>query len=226
MRRNRQVVVGVVAAAVFSVAAAVTWASVIGSAHDFSLEGNDWNTTKTACEVCHTAHNAKNPQLIPLWNHTATEASFTMYKSPTLDATMPADGPFTGSSASKACLSCHDGTVAINSFGGVTNGSVFIDSPQYSGTAKLGKDLSDDHPIAFTYDTALANKDGWLWDPANTTVSDLGGKTIQKAMLTGDKMECSSCHDVHRQKGTSGTSQLMLILPAEGSKLCLTCHNK
>ena len=57
-------------AVVFSVAGAVAWATVIGSAHDFQFES--WNTTQTSCEVCHTAHHAMTPQLIPLWNHQST----------------------------------------------------------------------------------------------------------------------------------------------------------
>ena len=127
------------------------------------------------------------------------------------------------SGVSKACLSCHDGTVAVNSYGGVTNGTVFV-----TGAALFTPDLSTDHPISFLYDKALANNDGFLNDPS-TPVPLMGGQTINAAMLKGGYLECSSCHDVHRQRGTSANDQLMLVISGPqgaGSKLCLTCHIK
>jgi len=124
------------------------------------------------------------------------------------------------SASSKACLSCHDGTVAIDSFGGKT-GTSFI-----GGRDKIGPNLSDDHPVSFTYDTVLATADGTLFDPSTKTVPGLGGKTIAQGMLIGGKIECSSCHDVHKSKGYSPSSAKLLIINNSGSALCLTCHNK
>ena len=217
MRKTR-VLVSVVAAGVGVLSVVgISRATISGSPHDFKDE--TWNTTKDTCGVCHTPHHAVTPQLIPLWSHQSTESSFTPYDSPTLNATDVGQP----SGVSKACLSCHDGSVAINSYNGVT-GSEYVE-----GDALLSTDLSDDHPISFTYDTALANADGFLWDPSTVTVPLMGGKTIKAAMLSGDKLECSSCHDIHKQKGTSSTSQLMLVISGDqgvGSKLCLTCHNK
>lgn len=200
--------------------AATTRATIVGSAHDFTYAPGGWNTMQTLCGVCHVAHNANNPQLIPLWGHQTTSQTFTPYDSPTLNASPKPSQP---GNASKACLSCHDGTVAVNNFGTTTNGSYYV-----TGSALLSPDLSNDHPISFVYDTALATADGFLHDPS-TVVPLLGGKTIAQAMLIGGRMECSSCHDVHKQKGTSATSQQMLLIggPAGvGSKLCLTCHDK
>jgi predicted CXXCH cytochrome family protein len=150
-----------------------------------------------------------------LWNHQTTTATFTPYRSETLDALVgqPA-GP------SKACLSCHDGTVAVNSFGGTTGGE-FI-----SGSGLVGTDLSNDHPISLTYDPALAIADGGLHDPTLKTVPALGGKTIQKAMLTGNQLQCTSCHDVHKSRGDSASDKYSLVVRNDRSQLCLTCHNK
>ena len=207
-----------VAAVVALSGAAISRATIVGSAHDFTYES--WNTSQVLCEVCHAPHNAAKgaAQLIPLWGHQTTGATFTHYSSATLNATV---GDPSG--VSLACLSCHDGTVAINNFGSTSNGTAYV-----TGQAKLEADLSNDHPISFTYDTALANADGYLWDPS-TVVPLLGGKTIAQAMLVGGTVQCSSCHDVHRQKGTSGSSQMLLVISGPsgaGSKLCLTCHNK
>lgn len=189
------------------------WSGLAGSAHDFSSES--WGVPGETCAPCHTPHHAQS-SLIPLWNHETTMATFTLYSSETLDAR-----PEQPSASSKSCLSCHDGTVALNAFGGNV-GSVFIDN----GPANLGTDLSNDHPISFRYDTALALQDGDLFDPAATPVPALEGASIRDGMLVNDYLECSSCHDVHRSKGDSMTAAKLLLVDNGGSALCLTCHNK
>lgn len=191
--------------------------TIVGTDHDFT--GEAWGPGEI-CLPCHTPHNAYNFQsapdgtneLVPLWNHTQTTSTFTVYSSPsgTLDATdltQPAG-------VSRACLSCHDGTVALDSFGGATGGTTI------GGGANLGSDLSNDHPVSFTYDSALATTDGELHDPA-ATQSGLGN-TIANDMLFNNRMECGSCHDVH---GTPGLPTFLIKTNA-GSQLCLTCHNK
>ena len=183
--------------------------TIVGSAHDFS--GQSWNTTTEICVVCHTPHNAvTSVASAPLWNHAVTNATFTPYSSGTLNAVV---GQPDGSS--KLCLSCHDGTVALENFGGVTNGTQFI-----TGAALVGTNLSNDHPVSFTYDATLAANDGGLFNPT-TTQSGLGG-TITNTMLTAGKMQCSSCHDVHNGAGIAG----LLLKTNASSALCLTCHDK
>jgi predicted CXXCH cytochrome family protein len=117
--------------------------------------------------------------------------------------------------SSKLCLSCHDGTVALENFGGTTTGTHFI-----SGAALLGTDLRNDHPVSFTYDAALASADGGLKNPT-TTPSGMGG-TITANMLFSGKMQCASCHDVHN----SGGQPDLLVKSNNASALCLTCHSK
>lgn len=175
-------------------------AVITGSAHDFSADG--WNPSGQICIVCHTPHNADTSvSNAPLWNHATTTASYSLYTSATLNATVAQpDG------ISKLCLSCHDGTVALDSFGAQT-GSTFID-----GGANVGIDLSDDHPVSFVYDSALAAADGGLHDPS----------TIAPLPLFPDRVECASCHDVHN---SFGINKLLRVSNA-GSALCLTCHDK
>ena len=184
-----------------------SFAQIGGSAHDFS--NDTWNSTGEMCIVCHTPHNAITGTAV-LWNHQATVASFTLYTSTTLDATV---GQPAGNS--KLCLSCHDGTVALENFGGVTTGTNTI-----SGGALIGTDLSDDHPISFDYTTALATTDGGLFDPS-TASSGLGG-TIAADILFGNSMECATCHDVHNAAGNPS----LLTITNAASALCLTCHSK
>ena len=189
-----------------------SWSGLENTAHDFSTEG--WNTTGESCAPCHTPHSAQ-PSPSPLWNRGETASSFTLYSSDTLDA--QPEQPF---GTSKSCLSCHDGTVALNAFGGDV-GDVFIEGP-----AHLGTDLADDHPIAFKYDSALATQDGGLFDPATTVVPALNGQSIQEGMLFDDYLECSSCHDIHASRGESLWAEKLLVVDNDGSALCLTCHNK
>jgi len=192
--------------------------TIVGTAHDFTDTG--W--TGEICLPCHTPHNAYSfapaagttNKLVPLWNHTQTGSTFTVYTSPSgtlnaTDVTQPAG-------VSRACLSCHDGTVALDAFGGATGG-VFI-----GGEANLGSDLSNDHPVSFTYNTALAAADGELHDPSATGSGISPSGTISDDMLFNNKMECGSCHDVH---GTPGLPAFLIKTNA-GSALCLTCHNK
>ena len=204
-------------------------ASIIGSPHDFSLQS--WNTRQGVCSPCHTAHTTDPAQLVPLWAHATTASNFTPYTSPSMNATDAGQQP---SGASKACLSCHDGTVAINTkFDGTTSGT-----PVYA-TGIIGTDLHVTHPVSITYDDALAASDGFLYPPTSTPLqwtpgTGLTGKTIAQALLKGvnhDKVECSSCHDPHKQIGSAPSSGIMVRISGtdssgRGSTLCRTCHNK
>ncbi|MGD9897703.1 MAG: cytochrome c3 family protein [Calditrichaceae bacterium] len=183
--------------------------SIVGSAHDFSSAA--WNTSDQICIVCHTTHNADvSVSDAPLWNHEMTSATFTPYSSASMNATVGQPD-----ASSKLCMSCHDGTIAVDNYGGQTGGSHFI-----TGNSLVGTDLSDDHPVSFTYDAALANSDGGLYDPS-TANSGMGG-TISNDLLIGGKVQCASCHDVHNSQGFSK----LLVISNSSSALCLTCHNK
>ena len=192
--------------------------TITGSAHDFTTSA--WSGGRI-CVACHAPHKTDTSIAdAPLWNHANTAATYTLYSSPTMNATVSQPG-----GGSKLCLSCHDGTVAVNSFGGVT-GSTMI-----SAVNNLGTNLKASHPIGFTYDTALATADGSLHDPATKSVTIGTGAqsktgTLAAVLLYGGKMECDSCHDVHNTftVGSSGTG--LVKVDQAGSKVCLACHNK
>lgn len=185
-------------------------ADIKGSAHDFSSE-LQWNPNGEICVVCHTPHGSGTDTIVPLWNHKTTQSTFTVYSSPTLNASVGQP-----SGASKACLSCHDGTIAYDAYGNKT-GTLYVEDG-----ALMGTDLSNDHPISFKYDSALITSDGGLQNP-ETAMSGLGG-TIENDLLIDKKLECSSCHDVHN--GASEEAQHLLVKANSGSALCLTCHIK
>lgn len=187
---------------------------IASTAHDFS--GRAWNPRGEVCLVCHFPHNTVQVANAPLWNHDTTAvADFTPYSSATLtalDVAQPAG-------ISKLCLSCHDGTVALNAFGGNTWAGA--DSFMV-GAALVGTDLSNDHPVSFTFNTALATADGGLNNPSTQLIPGGGaGQTIAAEWLFADELECGSCHDVH-----DNTVPPFLRTSNAGSALCLTCHSK
>jgi len=188
--------------------------TITGSKHDFT--GSAWSGGQI-CVACHAPHNTTVLAEAPLWNHALSTATYTLYTTSTMNATAGQPG-----GVSKLCLSCHDGTVAVNSFGGTTGTTVL------TGNSVLGTNLTNDHPIGITYDAALVTADGALNPITNSVTIGSGTKTkagtIQSNMLYAGKLECASCHDVHNTF-TSGTTGLLKV-SASGSAICLTCHNK
>ena len=243
MKNVTRITLSIAAGALFLTAAAVQ-AGIIGSPHDFS--GETWSTRpgdpNTVCSVCHTPHHA-DPNLGPLWNHTSSGGGFTMYTEATAPGySMKTDVDATPAPSSLACLSCHDGTVAVNSYGGSIQGSPYV----LTNSANLTKDLSHTHPISFTYDNSLVALDQWLYDPDSTQVTPPVGQgsgpfvsandmSINGFLLNGNhRLECSSCHDVHNQEGSpynlQSNPKLVKIVGVDaqnnGSLLCRACHNK
>ncbi len=187
--------------------------TIVGSKHDFSTQV--WNTSVGGqiCIVCHTPHNAVVMTDAPLWNHQNTSTVFTLYSNVTSSTFNAVASQPDGSS--KLCLSCHDGSVALENFGTTTTGTHFI-----AGGYNLGNNLSNDHPVSFLYDNALAILDGGLKNP--TTATGVGAGTISATMLFNGRMQCASCHDVHNSAGLPS----LLVKSNNTSALCLTCHIK
>ena len=194
--------------ALLAVPALTQGATIVGTPHDLRSGGGSSykGVSDQTCIYCHTPHNGLST-LIPLWNHpTTATATFTLYPSGgTLNAVL---GQPTG--ASKACLSCHDGTLAPNSHAAVTG------SGAITGADLLGTDLSNDHPISFTYDAALATADGGLVAPSSTAL------VVAGIPLFSGKLECASCHNVH----DNTTASPFLRFSNASSGLCVKCHNK
>lgn len=189
--------------------------TIVNSAHDFSA----LHPGGQICIFCHTTHNADlTVPDAPLWNHQVTTKTYQLYNSPTMDATMAQPG-----GSSRLCLSCHDGTVAIDAYGG-DPGTVAL---TMGGDVAVGagpEDLTDDHPVSFVYDDTLANLDGELHAPSSTP-SGLGS-TIDDDLLIAGRLECASCHDVHNSGAAAAVNDHLLMITQVDSQLCLTCHDK
>jgi hypothetical protein len=138
---------------------------------------NQTSATAEICVFCHTPHGADTSAPAPLWNKRlgtngvpAGGGSYITYdtlQTPSLDGTVAPVG-----SISMACLSCHDGTQAMDNVinapgsgqfdptGGGNDGRTWawtgstVDPATgrlTSGAALLGTNLSNDHPIGIQY---------------------------------------------------------------------------
>lgn len=217
-----------IAASIVLLAAATASAGIATTKHNLS-SGSTATTRATVasgntelCNFCHVPHGAMTGfnvvdetdtvAVTPLWNHTLGTATYTLYTSSTMDAAPAAIN--SGTTITNMCLSCHDGTVALgamqNYMSGVTGpvgmqGSVSAGGNLNAGNALLSTNLTNDHPINMTYNTA----DTGLVSPAPA------------GYLFTNTVQCASCHDVH-----DNTNQPFLRASNAGSALCLTCHAK
>ena len=146
-----------------------------------------------------------------------------MYSSTTLDMAQSTE-PHQGS---LACLSCHDGTIAINSLNnlpgpesagnyGSPGGSALDGSGRLTSASDsyVGTDLSDDHPVGITYDASQ--------DPTGF-VAKTGNDQLYPDLLLSEDLyvECSSCHNPHDNQYGS-----FLVESNANSNLCMRCHTK
>jgi len=193
---TRQAISGVLATVCVLTSWGVYAASVVGSRHDLSSTnpsathvkvtgdgGTGFDTTQT-CVFCHTPHGSQSRDTVdaPLWNRGITTASYQPYQSPTLDGGSGGVAP-APDGVSLACLSCHDGTVALDllvnkpgaggwidpsdpTLGGNNNRIGFVfnrsgvnntfpttDENGDPNVRLLGTDLRDDHPVSLIYPT-------------------------------------------------------------------------
>lgn len=180
-----------------------------GGAHDIKS-----GTEAEVCIFCHAPHHAST--VTPLWSREISPLTiYVTYKSPTLKA-----NPQQPRGASRLCLSCHDGTIALGHLTGdrILDASLpaFKDMPQETDPRKnpnLGTDLSNDHPISFLYS-----------DASNLELHDATAVQAKGIRLSQDQsVECTSCHDAHNnQYGNFLVQDVSLQQDA----LCTTCHNK
>ena len=214
----------------FIAIAIFSFGQITGSAHDFkaatwNVTDNSAGSTGFAGEICVTCHTPHSAQGVPLWSRDATAiTSYTLYASPTFDSDGGADiADPTGTSL--ACLSCHDGTVALSAFN--KNTSVAVTKVTKLVGANTAGDLSleMEHPINFTYDAShndVSATVGGLFDPTTKLVGATAGEFISTEWLFSNKVQCGSCHDVHNKFGINK----LLRKTNVASALCLTCHNK
>jgi len=123
-------------------------AQVNDTPHDLALPGDTDDDNGEICVFCHTPHGARTDISAPLWNKPSTGASYDTYDSTTMDGEVLAVG-----SVSVACLTCHDGTQAMDAVLNEPGSGLGDDGdlnalgvmPPFS-SATIGTELRDDHP--------------------------------------------------------------------------------
>lgn len=154
------------------------WAGIAESVHNLGITGtgpsanggarNQFTGTAEICVFCHTPHGGDSSAAVPLWNRNlGSSARFMTYDqlgTSTFDAKIADVG-----SVSLACLSCHDGSFALDSM--INEPGSGADNPGFSAGSwlgddirgdkdgrlkvgivqNLGQDLTNDHPIGMQY---------------------------------------------------------------------------
>jgi predicted CXXCH cytochrome family protein len=143
------------AALALMMVSSASMAAIANTRHNLGAGNTTWNAssgTTEICVFCHTPHGADSAAGAPLWNrHLRTADMYKTYGSlgsASLDTKQAPIG-----SVSLACLSCHDGTqavnVVINSPGSGTTGDVNDGTNDTrnnpSGTMKEFNNMSETH---------------------------------------------------------------------------------
>jgi len=243
--------------------ASVTQAgSINGSAHDFGLAAWSVDTSHThdsplqsggsMCQPCHIPHGflvkdaAGNYVDGPLWAHKLSANGTTGYL---LYAGMGQPGaPGTIDQNTELCLSCHDGTVALDSYGGgspsntltgggtsITWGSTFMGTAaSWAVFGQGANDLSNDHPLGSAAYWPAVNP-SWLVNPTfRGRMMPLRTMVVPATDGSTVAVGCTSCHEPHN--GGSGEKLLWVSnygggttvdgRAVNGSILCQNCHIK
>ncbi len=209
----------------FSVA---SFATIVNSPHNLAGRPGVVTQNGEVCIYCHSPHVEDITVIAdynPLWSGgVQTSTTFTPYTSATMDADMTGD-PLVG--PTRLCISCHDGTIAIDSALAASPGTRMIVPPRNIGgiigggpNQRPGDSLNRDHPVGFDY-IAAAAADAEI-QPATAA---FGNGTISDYLFssgTEEIMTCATCHDVHEW----GPGHMFLLVDNAGSALCLSCHDK
>jgi hypothetical protein len=247
-----------------------------GSVHDMNAVGTIYGVGdpgQRICAFCHSPHHSTQDNLqasaavanldgtaagttykiyAPLWSRTDMPMRPAAYQSQTFnpDADGKAYDPLIG--PSRLCLSCHDGTVAIDNYYGNASPTTNTTGDAFNGTmgggdaASIGvgggmTGLGNDHPIGMKYADYQGKGDYELntTEKAFQTTGGAAGKTISQVLYSDPQdanmkgfVTCASCHDVHNgsavgNNAPKGSMRGFLLYGSQvNSSLCLTCHDK
>jgi predicted CXXCH cytochrome family protein len=228
----------------FVAMAVSAFAVVANTKHNFTTSGPGAQLTLggvsvTMCGACHIPHGGI-AGAGPLWaRNNPVLSTYTVY-----GAAGPGVQGHTVSSTlvnlpqtmSLACLSCHDGTIGINTTqkNGVTitynvtitNANPYVASNGLLTTAVDGstgyapnvtQDLRNDHPISLQYRGTAATFAG-LENAVNNYVNGTTFPLFAISGGVGDQMECGSCHNPHDNTNPP-------LLRAPKATICQGCHS-
>jgi len=93
------------------------------------------------------------------------------------------------------------------------------------GNTLKGDDLTNDHPLGFSYSDVLLEP---LAAARLFSVAQVGVRSSNSIKFFGasKKVECSTCHDPHVDSSVDTELKPFLVMSNTGSAICLSCHNK
>ena len=213
--------------------AALATAGVENTVHNLSISGpGDIKAVneQEVCIFCHTTHNTKGQGA--LWNRELSEAQYKIYKSGTLRK----NGAPQPDGASKLCLSCHDGTIAL---GKVLSRGENIALRNIGGRGEipqgrrsnLGTDLSGMHPLSVAYgkDDELEHDHDGSGSGASKKVG-VETSLVASALIPKDfldkqrKVQCTTCHDPHEDRFSALGGAPRFWRRSTVSEVCEACH--
>ncbi len=182
--------------------------SIVNSKHNLSASGP--GTIKSTdeseiCKFCHISHGAAKGRGL---NARPDPRGHTPYAS----STMRANASSEATGASRVCLSCHDGTIALGQIRRGKQIRMANAGPNEMmplGSSNLGTDLSDHHPFSFRPLSSAKLR---------SPTPDDSVKLDHQGMI-----QCTSCHDPHREDADP-VEKKFLVKGNRGSALCLSCH--
>lgn len=221
-------------------------AGIANSRHNLGNSGggsNNWTSgTQELCVFCHTPHGSDTNAAAPLWNKYINPATTYQMYGTTNSATYDAiNSPLPGG-VSLACLTCHDGTQAMDNMlnapgagrfdstgggaGGLTTYTWFSGSSGSGASSTgvllntsarqpmLGTDLRNDHPVGMNYCASATNN-------IATPLTDCTDTDFAAGSTVGTRKYIDT--------GTAGFQKTDLPLYSTGSVTikveCATCHD-
>ena len=197
-------------------------AGIRGTKHNLSASGPGEiraASERRICVFCHTTHAAAPRG--PLWNRRDSGRAYRRYWSPTLDAYKPEDAPEV-EGASRLCLSCHDGTVAI---GDIRSGGPIRMRPNVERVPKKpglsSRDLSGSHPVSFQVTEDLISRNNAKDTPLKPLAEMRSDPSVK--LDRSNHMQCTTCHDPHNNK-YGATSGVPFWRKPTWEGVCEVCH--
>jgi predicted CXXCH cytochrome family protein len=239
LSKSTSPLMAILAGLILMTSTASVLAGVKDTKHNLGVNGggdNKFSGTNEICVFCHTPHGADATAAVPLWNRALGGTTYTTYDSlgtTSLDSAMAPVG-----SVSIACLSCHDGTQAMDTLinepgsGKITafsDGNAWIGNSSPTGIADLGTNLNNDHPIGIQYggggQSAGANESATLKDPdfKMTQNAKINGTTVwwvDTAVGTTGTREKEDMQLYTRTSTDTGIAG-----PAQPFVECASCHD-
>ena len=210
-------------------AGAARGGGIAGTMHNLSVNGP--GPVRAAaetqiCVFCHAPHDADPSG--PLWNHRLSSGvTYTKYASSSLVAYAGQASAPDPNGASKLCLACHDGTVAL---GAVSSRGAPIPlqggkggmAPGDSGF--VGTDLSRTHPISFTVTAAVVSRSG-AQNQGDLALAPLAGmqRDPRVHLDAQGRVQCTACHEPHDDANFATSGVHFYATPARAGP-CAVCH--